>query len=95
MLAELLNDDSVISRAHLDTLLKVYDTHRRPRGQWLVQSSQIIGDCYEWREKAIDKDFAAIEAEINKRNGMIANVDLKEMILKARNDLHDHISITT
>lgn len=87
MMAELLADDAVRSAGDLEAVLATYDVHRRERGQWLVQSSRWIGDCYEWRAEGIGKDFAKIEAEINERNGIIANIDMRRMCNDAKEDL--------
>lgn len=84
VLSELLSDERIQSGQDLHTALAVYDNVRRERGQWLVRSSRRIGDCYEWRANGVGQDFKKIEAEINHRNGIIANVDVKKMCEEAR-----------
>ncbi|KAF5856122.1 hypothetical protein ETB97_007862 [Aspergillus alliaceus] len=84
ILAALLEDERVQTHKDLEAVLAVFDISRRERSQWLVQSSRFIGDCYEWRAEGVGKDFTKIEAEINHRNGIIANVDIGKMCADAR-----------
>ena len=92
VLAELLADSRVLSGEHLEAVFATFDAVRRPRGNWLVQSSRRIGDCYEWRAEGVGQEFKAIEAEINSRNSTIANVDCKEMCYEARRELGKQLS---
>lgn len=92
VLAELLADRRVLSAEHLEAVFATFDAVRRPRGNWLVQSSRRIGDCYEWRAEGVGRDFRAIEAEINSRNSTIADVDCKEMCRQARHQLGERLS---
>lgn len=84
ILAELLADESVSSSDDVCAAFAVFNTCRKERGQWLVQSSRHIGDCYEWQGLGVDDDFAKIESEINLRNRMIAEVDVAGMCQSAR-----------
>jgi salicylate hydroxylase len=52
-----------------------------------VQSSFRIGNCYEWLADGVGEDFAKIEEEINRRNGIIADVDVESMCADARSVL--------
>lgn len=72
------------SHADLDAALATFDATRRERTQWLVQSSRFTGDVYEWRAPGVGADLGRIEEEINRRNGIIANVDVEGMCLEAR-----------
>lgn len=92
MMAELLSDDKIHCVSDIEAAFATFDTHRRERAQWLVQSSRWIGDCYEWRARGIGKDFTKIEAEINERNGIIANIDVRRMCDKARVDLRARLA---
>jgi salicylate hydroxylase len=92
VLAELLADRRVLSGEHLEAVFATFDAVRRPRGNWLVQSSRRIGDCYEWRAEGVGRDFEAIEAEINDRNSTIADVDCKDMCHQARRQLGERLS---
>ncbi|KAL2830447.1 hypothetical protein BDW59DRAFT_17732 [Aspergillus cavernicola] len=87
VLATLLSDPRVQSHADLEAVLAVFDSSRRERTQWLVNSSRFIGDCYEWRAEGIERDFKKIEEAINYRNGVITNVDVGGMCGDAREAL--------
>ncbi|EXJ77308.1 salicylate hydroxylase [Capronia epimyces CBS 606.96] len=87
VLAELLADECVIEPQDLEAVFETFNAERKERGQWLVQSSRHIGDCYEWRAQGIGRDFAKIEADINTRNGIIANFDVGKMCNQAREEL--------
>lgn len=86
-MASLLASEHIQSAADLDAVFATFNAHRKERGQWLVQSSRWIGDCYEWRAQGIGNDFAKIEREINERNGIIANVDVQQWCKEAVEDL--------
>lgn len=64
--------------------LAAFDSSRRERSQWLVESSRFIGDCYEWRAPGVGDDFQKIEEEINRRTGFIYNVDIEDMCEEAK-----------
>ncbi|KAH8587905.1 hypothetical protein B0O99DRAFT_747236 [Bisporella sp. PMI_857] len=87
ILAELLADERVKTRNQLEAVFATFDAERRSRTQWLVESSRWIGDCYEWRAEGIGRDFSKIENEINKRNAVIANIDMEEMCAQAKEEL--------
>ena len=86
-MAELLADERVTTQKDLEAVFATFDAERRERGHWLVQSSRWIGDCYEWRAAGVGRDFGKIEAEINERNGIIANIDMVKMCEHAREEL--------
>lgn len=92
-MAELLADERVQSHSDLEAALAAFDAIRKERGQWLVQSSRFIGDCYEWRADGVGDDFRKIEAEINRRNGIINNIDIGEMTQQAKEDLGKKLSV--
>ncbi|KAK7424490.1 hypothetical protein QQX98_000455 [Neonectria punicea] len=87
VLAHLLSDPVVVGHGEIERALEVYDAVRRERGSSLVKSSRHIGDTYEWMADGIEADFGKIEAEINYRNGVIANVDVGEMCEAAQAEL--------
>lgn len=87
VLAHLLSDPIVTGRGELERALEVYDSVRRERGSGLVQSSSHIGNTYEWLAEGIEDDMVKIEAEINLRNGLIANVNVAEMCQAAQAEL--------
>ncbi|KAJ5855256.1 hypothetical protein N7455_009204 [Penicillium solitum] len=91
VLAALLEDDRVQTHKDLEHVLDVFDSCRRERTQWLVQSSRFVGDCYEWRAEGVGRDFKKIEEAISHRNGIIANVDIDRMCKDARQQLAQRI----
>ena len=95
VLSELLSDESITKQQDLNALFAVFNDVRRERGQWLVQSSQHIGNCYEWIAKDVGDDFDKIEHEINTRNSIIANVDVRELCEQARGFLGDRLASST
>ena len=86
-----MEDERVGSHESLEAVLAAFDASRRERTQWLVQSSRFIGDAYEWQAPGVGKDFKKIEAEINRRNGIIANVDMDKMRAEARKFLGKYL----
>ncbi|POR34381.1 hypothetical protein TPAR_05448 [Tolypocladium paradoxum] len=95
VLAELLADPCVRGPQDLQPALAAFDQNRRQRSQWLVQSSRWIGDCYEWQAKGIEGDLDKIEAEINERNGIIANFDIQQASSEARRELQSSLTGST
>lgn len=87
VLATLLEDERVQSPRDLEAVLATFDAVRRERTQWLVQSSRFIGDTYEWRAPGVGNNLKRAEEEINRRNGIIANVDVNRMCSEAREEL--------
>ncbi|KAJ9196335.1 hypothetical protein DTO164E3_6391 [Paecilomyces variotii] len=87
VMAELLGDERVSEPGHLEAVFATFTAERKERGEFLVQSSRFMGDCYEWRAPGVGRDFAKIEAEINKRNGILSNVDVGKMCEHARSEL--------
>ena len=92
VLSELLSHEAIAKQQDLNIVLAVFDEVRRERGQWLVQSSQHIGNCYEWIAKGVGDDFEKIEHEIKTRNGIIANVNVRGMCDQARALLKERLA---
>ncbi|KIW20875.1 hypothetical protein PV08_01453 [Exophiala spinifera] len=88
VLAELLADQSVQTPQDLKAVFATFNAERKDRGQWLVQASRHIGDCYEWRAEGVGRDFDKIESEINKQNAIIGEFDVTKACEKARLELH-------
>lgn len=91
VLSSLLADERVKTSSDIEAVFQTFDDVRKTRSQWLVASSRHIGDCYEWRADGIGDDFAKIEADINHRNGIIANVDIAAMCDQAVKGLHQNM----
>ncbi|KAK7225060.1 hypothetical protein V2G26_013063 [Clonostachys chloroleuca] len=83
VLAELLSDRRVATRRDAEHAFATFDAVRRERGSWLVQSSRHIGNAYEWLVPGLEDNLDRIEADINHRNGIIANVDVASMCSQA------------
>ncbi|GKU22991.1 unnamed protein product [Fusarium langsethiae] len=84
VMAELLADERVQNRSHLEAVFAAFDSSRRERTQWLVQSSRFVGDAYEWRAKGVGKDIPGIEREIKERIAVISNVEIAKSCEMAR-----------
>ncbi|UJO19782.1 FAD-dependent monooxygenase orf3 [Fulvia fulva] len=87
VLADLLADERVKSQKDIAAAFETFDQVRRERGNWLVQTSQHIGNCYEWLAEGVGEDFKKIKHEIDTRNGMIADVDVASMCREAKQRL--------
>lgn len=94
ILADLLADEKVRTRSDIEAAFAVFNEVRHDRGNWLVQSSQHIGNCYEWIGEGIGEDFDKVEREINLRNSMIADVNVAGMCREAVDVLRTRIAVT-
>jgi len=92
VMAELIADPEVKTGKDVEAVFGVFDELRRTRGEFLVQSSRLIGDVYEWRAEQTGRDFAKCQAEIQKRNDQIANVDIEEMVREGREKVHQRMN---
>jgi salicylate hydroxylase len=92
VLANILSDEKVTGYKEIEAALLVYDNARRERGSSLVQSSRRIGNTYEWLVPDIGDDLGKIEAEIKRRNAVIANVNVQQMCDDARTELGKKLS---
>jgi len=87
ILAALLEDPRVKTPKDLEAVFAAFDANRRERTQGLVQSSRHMGNLYEWRVEGVGDDLKKIEKEINERNAVIWNVDVKEFVEDAKKEL--------
>ncbi len=71
----------------LEAAFAAFDAARRPRDQWLVQSSRRAGDLYEWRAEGVGRDIQAIAREVRERQARVWGIDLDADIERARQDL--------
>ncbi|KAJ0426555.1 hypothetical protein BJY00DRAFT_91792 [Aspergillus carlsbadensis] len=92
VLAALLADPRVQNHPDLEAALTTFDSSRRERTQWLVQSSRFIGDCYEWRADGVGNDFRKIEEAINHRNAIITDADVEKMCRDAKEALGEALT---
>lgn len=80
-------DGSVSMAAAVEAAFAAFDACRRPRTQWLVQSSRRTGDLYEWRAEGVGEDIAKIHEELQWRCDRIWKGDVSEMCAEAREEL--------
>jgi salicylate hydroxylase len=76
----------------LETALQVFDNARRERTQWLVGSSRIVADLYEWRHEPCGRDPIKIKKELLWRNHKIWNVNLDDMTRISNEELEGLIT---
>jgi salicylate hydroxylase len=71
----------------LGHVLSVYDNARRERTQWLVRSSRISADLYDWMDQDCGRDPLKIKKELLWRNQRIWNVSIDDMTQDANKTL--------
>ena len=71
----------------LEAALVVFDQSRRERTQWLIGSSRVSADLYEWRHEACGRDPERIKEELLWRNHKIWHVDINDMTSTANREL--------
>ncbi|KAK5076229.1 hypothetical protein LTR64_006293 [Lithohypha guttulata] len=91
VMAALLSDKRVQTSEDIEAAFAAFDSNRRERCQWLVQSSRFIGDAYEWRAPGLKDDFKKIESEINRRNSIIGDFDIDQGCKDATDELTKHL----
>lgn len=69
--------------ATVRTALQVYNNVRYERSQWLVDSSRIIGDVYEWRDPECGSNHKKIAHEIYTRSHKVWDYDVDAMVENA------------
>jgi salicylate hydroxylase len=65
---------------------RAYSEVRRPRTEWLVQSSRDMGDIYEWRYAATGRDPQKCKAEFERRSRRLWDFDIDKMVAEARSE---------
>ncbi|ROV95661.1 hypothetical protein VMCG_07552 [Cytospora schulzeri] len=93
VLASLLADEQVKGVKGLAAAFAVYDTHRRERTQWLVQSSRRAGNLVEFLTADVGQDVGRIEKELNARLGQVWNFNIEDLIREAKKDLHRRLDV--
>lgn len=84
VLLEAASKSKALNRtATLQTALKVYNNVRYARSQWLVDSSRIIGDVYEFMYPKTGSDHNKIAHEIETRQHIIWDYDVSGMVSEA------------
>ena len=88
VLSTLLADDLVRDAAGLEAAFAAFEANRRERTQWLARSSREAADIYEWRSAVVRTRWGEdAQAEIERRQEFIWNIDLDEAVREARADL--------
>lgn len=87
VLADLISDERVKSHRDLEAVFAAFDATRRERSQWLVQSSRITGDAYEWRDRGAGRDPEKIKAVLEPRFKKIWGIDVGRMCADAKEEL--------
>lgn len=67
----------------LSTALETYHDTRYERTQWLVESSRIVGELYEWQDSGCKDDHTVFGHEVEWRSHRIWDYDVHEMVRKA------------
>ncbi|KAK0713707.1 hypothetical protein B0T26DRAFT_783094 [Lasiosphaeria miniovina] len=81
--------------AGLEAAFAALDASRRERCQWLVASSRRSADVMEWREPSFTRgppDFDAIRRDMETRQSICWDVDMKAMVRAAKEDLRRRIN---
>ncbi|KAH8196241.1 hypothetical protein TruAng_009598 [Truncatella angustata] len=88
-LAELLSavsrrlGDNVPIETLVAAALETYNEVRYERCQWLVQSSRIVGEMFEWRQSKISTGPEAFARDLSSRCHTIWDFDTEEMVASA------------
>ncbi|KAL9056034.1 MAG: hypothetical protein Q9162_003213 [Coniocarpon cinnabarinum] len=69
-----------------------FSAQRKERTQWLVQSSRITGNMYDWMHPPTGSDAKKIEEELSWRAHTIWDVDTDGMIRSAREDMERRLN---
>lgn len=80
---------SVDKCAAVERALHIYDRVRKPRSQWLVESSREVCDIYEWKYPGTLTDWNKCIAEITKRSHKLWYFDIDGMIAELESGLAD------
>lgn len=70
----------------LRAALATYDAIRLERSQWVVQSSRILGELYEWQYEPTGRDAAKCGAEVYWRSHQIWDYDVDDMLRRTAED---------
>ncbi|OJZ83170.1 hypothetical protein ASPFODRAFT_35725 [Aspergillus luchuensis CBS 106.47] len=87
--------------ALITTAFETYDAVRRERAQWLVESSRIIGNLYEWQDNEVGSDASKCHDEVYWRSHRIWDYDIDAMMRKTAKvfearvaEVANHLNIT-
>jgi salicylate hydroxylase len=76
-----LRESQTTSRSDiLSIALATYNTIRLERSQWLVESSRILGELYDWQYEPVGSDRNKCSEEVYWRSHKIWDYDIDEML---------------
>lgn len=70
----------------LNAALATYNAVRLERSQWLVKSSRILGEIYEWQYEPTGRDKKKCEDESSWRSHKIWDYDIDQMLQETADD---------
>ncbi len=77
----------------VSTAFQAYSAVRLERSQWLVRSSREMGDIYEWRYPATERDPAKIKDEIESRSRNLWDFNVGRMVAEANAECVRRLSL--
>lgn len=88
-----LNQSRDKSRSEiLKAALATYNTVRLERSQWIVESSRILGDIYQWQHEATGSDRKKCEDEVSWRSHKLWDYDIDQMVQQTAEDYKQRLS---
>ncbi|KUL89756.1 hypothetical protein ZTR_00568 [Talaromyces verruculosus] len=88
-----LNESLDKSRSEvLKAALATYNAVRLGRSQWLVESSRILGEIYEWQYEVTGSDKKKCEDEVFWRSHKIWDYDIDQMLQQTAEDYKQRLS---
>ena len=88
-----LNQSRDKSRSEaLKAALATYNTVRLERSQWIVESSRILGNIYQWQHEATGNDRKKCEDEVSWRSHKLWDYDIDQMVQQTAEDYKQRLS---
>lgn len=75
----------------LEAAFSAFDRARRERTQWLVSSSRLIGNVFEFRHPPCNDNPCKMEKELKWRHRKVWDADVRSMMEVANSDLKTHL----
>ena len=89
---KLKNGSNLGKNQLLEATFATFEAARKERTQWLVQSSRLLGDLYEWRAEGYGSNIEKIKEEVISRSQKIWDYDIKGAVEEAVAELKKRIS---
>ena len=77
----------------IETAFQVFSDVRKPRANWLVQSSRRSGGLYELRAEGVGDDIEKIRKECAERDARIWDADIDLMVAEAKQALASALKV--